>query len=62
MAKAPEMEVRADVAARLPANIAADLAEYLATGKSGQFILNVQKGKILGSRAEHVTKALDSDS
>ena len=51
---------RAQAAAALPPNIAADLVEYLANGRSGQFILNVQKGKIMGARAEHVMKALDT--
>lgn len=56
----PAEITRAQAAAFLPTNIAHDLIEYLTNGRSGQFILNVQKGKILGARVEHVTKALDN--
>lgn len=56
----PPETLRAAVAARLPGNVAAAIAEFLAGGRSGSLILHVDKGRLTGIRVESYTKALDS--
>lgn len=57
----PPEAARAAAAARLPGNVAAQMAEFLAAARSGSLILHVDKGRITGVRVEAYTKALDSN-